>query len=676
MERAAKVEPFTLLELTLRHSLVAVLSKPRWWCKWRDAEIRCKWLDEIVRELVQQTLTQSRRWEPSDDEILRGLVEAIGADEQDALLATWFQCVRNDPWEKWPPSEDTTGAGGDAETRAGGSKGGGGDRDEGASNDNSSGKSEDEDEFQEKRMNAYVYIEWYFTRVVLREKSVPASADAPWDVGKLRDEIRAAETRSDPTVVPRALAFILSVVDSGATEASVQAALQGVETRPKTLAELRKRCEAIGQELANARLYVSKVLDQIAAADQQMLFSVDPAGDHSGSCNDGATDCEPTTLASPAGVHGVWICDDLVPTTVKAALVRQVAALEDVPEHTKDWHPNTDQQVLDLVHPSLYCCVLGVTKQVVPPVDPERCSDAAEHMRKIAGGGSALVTSPFQGRPDSSSRNKSGFQWIPSEFRVADDGSVRILSYINNVHPERHRELYGAIETIFARFVPLFERSLSAVAEGVPGPVFRWPQDYNEDRPQFPKKVEIPFSKGSSVVSLRGQRLQVIVKIAEIVLTPEAPTYSGGSWHIEGTETEQIVATGIYYFGCDNIRDSRLAFRVSVLEPMYEQSDDSGVAVMFGLFNDDRLVQPLGSVSTIEDQCLVFPNIVQHKVEPFELEDRAKPGVRKILAFFLVDPEKPIPSTAAIPPQQQEWVDEIQRPLLQKIKLVESLHET
>jgi hypothetical protein len=49
-------------------------------------------------------------------------------------------------------------------------------------------------------------------------------------------------------------------------------------------------------------------------------------------------------------------------------------------------------------------------------------------------------------------------------------------------------------------------------------------------------------------VVLRGRKLQVIVKLANIVLTPEKPTYPGGSWHVEGMKNEHIVASGIYYY--------------------------------------------------------------------------------------------------------------------------------
>jgi len=55
---------------------------------------------------------------------------------------------------------------------------------------------------------------------------------------------------------------------------------------------------------------------------------------------------------------------------------------------------------------------------------------------------------------------------------------------------------------------------------------------------------------------------------------------------------------------------------------------------------------------------LTFPNILQHRVQPFKLADPTKPGHRKILALFLVDPGIRIISTANVPPQQRDWWSE------------------
>ena len=56
-----------------------------------------------------------------------------------------------------------------------------------------------------------------------------------------------------------------------------------------------------------------------------------------------------------------------------------------------------------------------------------------------------------------------------------------------------------------------------------------------------------------------------------------------------------------------------------------------------------------------ENRLLTFPNTLQHRVKPFHLADSSKPGHRKILALFLVDPNIRIISTANIPVQQRHW---------------------
>jgi hypothetical protein len=157
-------------------------------------------------------------------------------------------------------------------------------------------------------------------------------------------------------------------------------------------------------------------------------------------------------------------------------------------------------------------------------------------------------------------------------------------------------------------------------------------------------------------VSLRDKHLQVIVKMATIELTPEKPVYNGGVWHVEGMQSEGIVGTLIHYYSCDNITESRLNFRQAICEPEYEQSDDRGVAHRYGLADEDPLNQELGHVVAQEGRSLAFPNLFQHCVQPFELEDKTRPGHRKILVYFLVNPFERVLSTADVPPQQRSWV--------------------
>eukprot|EP01037_Dinobryon_pediforme_P019929 gene19929-20438_t len=160
---------------------------------------------------------------------------------------------------------------------------------------------------------------------------------------------------------------------------------------------------------------------------------------------------------------------------------------------------------------------------------------------------------------------------------------------------------------------------------------------------------------------LKGRRLQVIVKMSSVFLTPEKPTYHGGHWHLEGMDNERIVATGIYYYSMSNISSSRLKFRTryNPEDFDYEQNEYEGLEAVFGFKNhQDPPLQEAGDLEAIEGRFAVFPNYAQHQLQPFGLKDPSLPGHRKVLCFFLVNPDLPIVSTSSVPPQIREWLEE------------------
>ena len=91
---------------------------------------------------------------------------------------------------------------------------------------------------------------------------------------------------------------------------------------------------------------------------------------------------------------------------------------------------------------------------------------------------------------------------------------------------------------------------------------------------------------------------------------------------------------------------------------MYPQNEHDWLWELFGCVNDHAAVQEVGSVLCTEGRLLTFPNILQHKVQPFKLADASKNGHRKILALFLVDPGIRVLGTASVPPQQRDWWSE------------------
>ncbi|MEU1104789.1 DUF4246 domain-containing protein [Streptomyces tibetensis] len=369
-----------------------------------------------------------------------------------------------------------------------------------------------------------------------------------------------------------------------------------------------------------------------------------------------------------SAVDGVWQSDALVDDTLRRRLRRAVEALEQVPEAELDWHPGSDGQVLDLVHPSLFCLVRGVSGA------PERAwQNPTNHYSKY--------------------EFSEKFQWLPTDVDVSDDGDVAFRSYVNNIHPETHHELVAVLPDLFARMRPLLENVLTDLRHPRPRRIEADPYGWYDSEPEYPdrssysddeayaearrvwavahddwwenRRPVIPDAPaftppeppdGSARVDLRGRRLQVIVKLATIHLTPDKPEYPGGSWHVEGMLNERIVSTGIYYWDSENITESRLSFRAALDDPDYQQNDDNGLREVYGLEDEDALNQMLGSASTPAGRCLAFPNILQHRVGSFRLMDPTRPGYRKILAFFLVDPSETIVSTSDVPPQQP-WSD-------------------
>lgn len=66
-------------------------------------------------------------------------------------------------------------------------------------------------------------------------------------------------------------------------------------------------------------------------------------------------------------------------------------------------------------------------------------------------------------------------------------------------------------------------------------------------------------------------------------------------------------------------------------------------------------VQNYGTVLTRPRRLLAFPNIFQHRVSSFKLVDPTKPGYRRFIALWLVEPHTRILSTANVPPQRLDW---------------------
>ncbi|KAL4819565.1 hypothetical protein BDW67DRAFT_193902 [Aspergillus spinulosporus] len=349
---------------------------------------------------------------------------------------------------------------------------------------------------------------------------------------------------------------------------------------------------------------------------------------------------------------GVVKSDTAITPELRAALKEAVGPLEDIPDDQRD-HPGFDGKVIDLVHPSLFPVVDGRTR-----VLPDRVIGLDDCLESIGQGTLLPIPSESDIKQE---RTHTGynkgfhppafsakFQWLPCEVELTDTGDCL-----------KHRALYQVVEKILAQTLPLWESSLTK--KPFQGERIK----FKDPEPGVFKAPESLYPAVNFQKHFPNQKFQVIVKLANIMLTPGKPDYEGGTWHIEGQLNERIAASAIYYYDSHNITASSLAFRHRGMSDLYGvnyEQDMHHFLQQIYCFPDDvdgrnevPITQDLGSVDTKEGRLITFPNTLQHRVSPFSLADPSKPGHRKILALFLVDPHHRIISSANVPPQREDW---------------------
>jgi len=284
-----------------------------------------------------------------------------------------------------------------------------------------------------------------------------------------------------------------------------------------------------------------------------------------------------------------------------------------------DYHPGSGKVVRDIVHPSMYCYVKGVSTVNEIPGNPlgEKAAESEESRRG----------EDFWGRE----YKDSSYQWLPAEFFVSNDGSVRIDSYVNNLDRQKYPHVYTNLERMFERTLPMFE----AVCGSLRNDLY-WAKVY----------------KGSKSISLRDRSLQVVTKIVEYRVNREENF--DGVWHVEGMSHEEILATALCIVKRDeNFAGAEIEFRRFLFQ---EEGDELASSTPQNAHRPtDTMgsgdVRPLGRMKTPADRVVVFPNSHIHRLSSMYSSDGID-ATRRIVVFWLVNPDRPIISTANVPAQQ------------------------
>lgn len=166
-------------------------------------------------------------------------------------------------------------------------------------------------------------------------------------------------------------------------------------------------------------------------------------------------------------------------------------------------------------------------------------------------------------------------------------------------------------------------------------------------------------------------------------------------WQVSGQLNEHIVAVAVFAFDVENVTEPRLAFRQKTSldltlhrfnecmetpenASIYYKYRDDGPAHLNGKLGDiialaeilgipeQHLVsdidtgevhpyQHIGSVATHQGRLVAFPNVLEHRIDPFRLVDETKSGRYRWLTLYLIDPHYRGCSTRNVPPQQHDW---------------------
>ncbi|THW58328.1 hypothetical protein D6D19_10422 [Aureobasidium pullulans] len=77
--------------------------------------------------------------------------------------------------------------------------------------------------------------------------------------------------------------------------------------------------------------------------------------------------------------------------------------------------------------------------------------------------------------------------------------------------------------------------------------------------------------------------------------------------------------------------------------------------ILGGSCDSPPSLQRLGSVGLPAGRLVAWPNVLHHRITPFEHLDKTRPGRRSFLTISLVDPNYRICSTRNVPPQRHDW---------------------
>ena len=339
-------------------------------------------------------------------------------------------------------------------------------------------------------------------------------------------------------------------------------------------------------------------------------------------------------------VEGVAIVDGALEDSAKDKLNREIEQFYQLQQSRGMISTESDfrGKIRFYVNPNLFCYTRGITELRANPHDVPPCNLAAEfHPRS--------EKEDFWGRlyhkPD-----LTKFQYLPTYVTISEDGTCSFENYINHITPkEDFSEFYDALASILQVSLPFMESVLSHARNTASAMFTEKSDDWDQGG----------ILNDNRFVSLRGQRVQVILQIFEECLRP-GETIDHRDNHVEGMPHEEILLSVAYVTrrdpsasrGCMQFQRPLLKDEVAYLRNV---SDNNGLHSRDGIVVDGMV--PLGQVDILDGRLFVAPNSHIRQWCGWKNTSETETAMSRKVIFHLINPTRRIVSTREVAPQQE-----------------------
>ncbi|CAI6087993.1 unnamed protein product [Clonostachys chloroleuca] len=179
-----------------------------------------------------------------------------------------------------------------------------------------------------------------------------------------------------------------------------------------------------------------------------------------------------------------------------------------------DWHPNSNDKVQDLVHPSMYPFIYGRSRFIHDEVV------GIHNAMNFVGQGQIVPKNTDRATLEGVPNNKlylyspggleinpeywsNTYQWLPANVAFKDDGKPKFTSYINGLRPDKYPDIYKTIEGLLDAVIPAWDQCLTEISgndrqsSGRRRSRFEWISEASDDNDSLWSPFDVEFWKAS-----------------------------------------------------------------------------------------------------------------------------------------------------------------------------------